>query len=549
MTAQTKFTDSYAGGFSDFDCWQAAVASGAYDPVMSTGANAVTPCILKNQLQEIKSTLSDLHVSAQHDMWQMAGGMSIFALGADYLWNKYKSSYDPYGLVNSGYSTQNNPATGLPYTATALGGSGGQVPVDASRNNWGIYGEALFPVLKNLELTGSLRYDSYAKVNSKFVFADNPGPDGVIPQIANADLGNTFNELTYKVSTRWTPFEHWLLRASYGTGFKAPTFSDIAGPLVFAGSTGGSYTCPFPGTSGCQPGSAQYDFVSGPNGLSGEQGLKPEKSKQWTIGTRWDPIKEVSLGADFWNVKIKHQILSQGIAEQVAFADPVTYAALFINPYVDPIGGFNTIAQKQIPFNGGEAKYQGLDWDANYRTDTSWGLFGAALSGTQIFQAKYTFGPGQAFLSSKGQYGPDQQVVFKTTIQAILNWTKGPWYNGLTGHYRSGYEDQSYLGGQPPNIFFQNPDGTPGELAPDFDRLHVGSYTTWDYQLAYTVGKGDKYNAWALPIKLVFGMTNMFDKKPPFSLQSGGGGNQVGYDGRYADVTGRAYYLRAEVRF
>ena len=59
-----------------------------------------------------------------------------------------------------------------------LGGPGGQVPVDASRNNWGVYSEALFPVLKNLEFTGSLRYDSYEKVNSKFVFATNPDANG-----------------------------------------------------------------------------------------------------------------------------------------------------------------------------------------------------------------------------------------------------------------------------------------------------------------------------------------------------------------------------------
>jgi len=180
---------------------------------------------------------------------------------------------------------------------------------------------SVFPVLKNLEFTGSLRYDSYEKVNSKFVFSTNPDANGNFQQIANADLGNTFNEVTYKISARWTPIEKVLIRGSYGTGFKAPTFGDIAGPLVFNGSTANSYTCPFPGTSGCIAGSAQYDLLAGPNGLSGDAGLKPEKSKQWVLGGRWDPIKEVSLGADFWNVKIKDQIhaLDAGLALGIGY--------------------------------------------------------------------------------------------------------------------------------------------------------------------------------------------------------------------------------------
>jgi iron complex outermembrane receptor protein len=203
-TAETKFTDTFAGGYTDSAGLNAAIAAGLYDPVAGTGANSVTPFILKQLYQKINSNLSDLHLTAQHDMWQMAGGKSIIAFGADYIWAKYKQNYGPYGLVGSGYDpVQNDPATGLPYTATAVGGPGGQVPVNASRNNWGIYSEALFPVLKNLEFTGSLRYDYYDKVNSKFVFSTTPDANGNYPQIANADLGNTFNDLTYKISARW----------------------------------------------------------------------------------------------------------------------------------------------------------------------------------------------------------------------------------------------------------------------------------------------------------------------------------------------------------
>ena len=47
--------------------------------------------------------------------------------------------------------------------------------------------------------------------------------------------------------------------------------------------------------------------------------LKPEKSTQFTFGARVDPLKNLSLGLDYWNVHIKDQIQSAGISEQTAF--------------------------------------------------------------------------------------------------------------------------------------------------------------------------------------------------------------------------------------
>jgi iron complex outermembrane receptor protein len=45
------------------------------------------------------------------------------------------------------------------------------------------------------------------------------------------------------------------------------------------------------------------------------------------------------------------------------------------------------------------------------------------------------------------------------------------------------------------------------------------------------------------------GMKNLFDKDPPLSLQNAGGGNQIGYDGRYADVIGRVIYIIGKYTF
>ena len=271
-------------------------------------------------------------------------------------------------------------------------------------------------------------------------------PPGCIDQLAPANLGNTFSDTTFKLSFRYTPIEMVSFRGSYGTGFKAPNLNDIAGALIFNGSTSGTYACPFPGSPGCLPGSAQYDLLAGPNGQSGSQGLKPEKSTQFGFGVRVDPLPQLSFALDYWTVKIKNQVESQGIAEQVAFNNPSPYTSLFVNPYLDP-AGFQTIALEQVPFNGGEAQYSGIDLNANYHVDLGFGRFNATWTGTYMLKQQYTDGPGLPELTDLGVYGPDQQVVFRIISNLELSLQTGGWVNTLMTHYKSGYRDATYSAG------------------------------------------------------------------------------------------------------
>ena len=527
-----KLTDTAAGGYLDFAQFNAAIAAGAYDPVMETGSSSIQGAILHSQFSATYSDITALTFNAQHKIFDMDGGASILSVGAEYDLTKYKTDYSNLILSQSGFSTQ---PSSLDYP---VGGNYGQVPFFASRDNWGLFGEWLFPILKNLNVTASARYDSYAKVYSSTVFSPNVDlATGLYDQVAPAKLGNTFDDVTFKLSARWTPLQWLSFRGSVGTGFRAPGLGDIAGALTFAGSTANSYACPFPGSVGCIPGSAQYDLVAGPNGTSGPTGLKPEKSTQYTFGVRFEPVSGLSLAFDYWYVKIKDQIESQGIAENVAYNNPQAYASLFINPYTDP-AGFQTIALEQVPFNGGEAKYSGIDWNFNYRLHSGIGLFGVDWTGTYMLKQTYTNGPGLPELTDLGQYGPDQQVVFRVTSQLRLSLQSGRWLNTLVAHYKSGYNDQAHTAGES-IVFLANPDGSIGTRT-DFGGLKISDFATLDFQTAYTLREN---------LDIAAGVTNLTGKMPPLSLQSGGGGNQAGYDGRYYDPTGRAYYVRVGYKF
>jgi iron complex outermembrane receptor protein len=326
-------------------------------------------------------------------------------------------------------------------------------------------------------------------------------------------------------------------RGSYGTGFKAPNLNDIAGALVYNGATAGTYGCPFPGSAGCQPGSGQYDLLLGPNGKSGSAGLKPETSRQFGFGVRVEPLSQLSIALDYWNVRIKNQVESQGIAEQVAFNNPSAYSSLFVNPYLDP-AKYQTIAFEQLPFNGGEAQYAGLDLNTNYQLDVGFGRFNASWTGTYMLKQQYTDFPGGPELTDLGVYGPDQQVVFRIISNLALSLKTGAWVNTLTTHYKSGYRDATYSAASG-TVYLAGPNGTLGAPV-DFGGLKVPSYTTFDWQTACDIESN---------IRLTAGVRNIGDKAPPLSLQTSGGGNAVGFDGRYYDPTGRTFYVRGDVKF
>jgi iron complex outermembrane receptor protein len=70
-------------------------------------------------------------------------------------------------------------------------------------------------------------------------------------------------------------------------------------------------------------------------------------------------------------------------------------------------------------------------------------------------------------------------------------------------------------------------------------KRRVSSYTTIDWQT----------KAFSKKFTLTAGVKNLFDIDPPFTIRNAGGGNQSGYDGRYADPLGRQIYLVGNYKF
>jgi iron complex outermembrane receptor protein len=529
-------TDLFNSGYGSYLATQALVASGAYNPIMGTGTGSLGSTSLNGATaSKTTSDLNVLHVGAQHDMFDLSGGTSILSLGTDFMHTHYVMAPSALEEEGSGFSTGGGlPAAGVDY---ALGTTAGLVPFDAARNNWGIYGEWLFPITKTFEATLSDRYDSYGRTYSKDIFSSSKNlATGLYDQLPNGNVGDNFNDNTYKASFRWAAADNLLFRGAVGTGFKAPNLSDLANPVKYSGPTTGTYACPFPGSVTCAAGTSQYSLLTGGNPLSGTAGLRPEKSNQWTLGFRVDPIKGLSIGADWWYTRIVNQVLPTGVNEQTAFANPAAYTNLFVNPYVTPTGA-HSIGFQELVTNGGVAHYQGIDWDVSYQTKTPIGNLSSSWSGTYMMKQDYTLSVDGAVQSDLGQYGADDAVVFRTQMRLVLSLQTGAFTNAVTANYKSGYKDEPYSAAQgviypASNIALNS--------AVAFAGLDIGSYTTFDIQSKYQYNKALTFTG---------GIKNLFDRDPPLSLVTIGGGNYVGFDGRYYDPTGRTFYVNGMYKF
>jgi len=92
-----------------------------------------------------------------------------------------------------------NPSASI-QTGDITGQGGNQLPEDAARSVESAYLEVNMPILHSLDVDAAVRYDHYQNV------------------------GSTVNP---KGSLKFQPVDWWLLRASAGSGFRAPSLTDV----------------------------------------------------------------------------------------------------------------------------------------------------------------------------------------------------------------------------------------------------------------------------------------------------------------------------------
>ena len=387
------------------------------------------------------------------------------------------------------------------------------------------------PVIRQLELNLSGRYDSYS---------------------------TGFSNFSPKAGFKFTPIQQLALRGTWSKGFRAPSFAEAGegGVIGFTaptppcivriehGATGNAETCTG-GNLYVGPQALGFNTATNPD-------LDPEKSRNFTIGFVAQPIRPLSFTFDYYNIK-KTDVITAGPLSQAAidafYARQPLPAGYSIVPYpIDPEfpNGIPVVAIVNGPYaNAASIKTTGFDVSVLFQQRFSPSVrFSSQLEATKIIKFDFkpcgdSGDPACAVQHYAGTVGP-----YALSSGAGTPAWRGNWSNSLefgratltaTTYYVSKYksigEDNSGAG--------TLDDCSNAVYTEDFCHTKkfiwtdlVGSYRFTDWVTGY------------------FNILNLFDKKAPIEP-----GNYAGAAANYnptwhqTGAIGRAWRIGANFSF
>ena len=355
-----------------------------------------------------------------------------------------------------------------------------------------VYAEVSVPVLEMLELTGAVRLDDYT------------------------GFGSTVNP---KFTARFSPTDWVMLRASYNTGFRVPSFNQIFNGVTESPNPGNNLTdpttCPAGGivnvTAGCG--------AITPNSLSGGNlNLGPETSEQYSAGIVFTPAAQFSASVDFWSIAVDDTIGSLTIAQLLANQSSFPGR-------VERTGGVITGLDLRAD-NIGSRRTQGLEVSLRGGVDAFGGVLTAGLDGTYLIKKREKFLPTAPF-------GPSLIGVFTYAGDLGLRWKHSAFINFAVDDVMLSFS-QIYRNGYKNNALPQS------ASRPDYN-ARVNAYVIYNMSAAVDIDER---------FRLTAGVRNVFDKDPPFAItydSNTGAGSS--WEPRVADPRGRSFTVAVEAKF
>jgi iron complex outermembrane receptor protein len=477
LYSEVKVKEDLKSGFPLYSKIMPLLDGGTIDPfgpnTDPTALAAAKATEFVGQDWSSKTSLTSLSGSASRGFFDLPGGPFSAAVGAEV--RRETFVYNPSAPIQTGDIT---------------GEGGNQLPENAARSVESAYVEVNMPFLHSLDGDAAVRYDHYQGV------------------------GSTVNP---KGSLKFQPVDWWLLRASVGSGFRAPSLTDLYAAQATSVTSNGTrdpIKCPTfdPNNPAC---SFQFSTVTG-----GNPNLKPEKSTTLTLGTVFQPVQNLSLGVDSFWIYLKNAIVVGGLPVATILQN-ATSATQFANLITRDANG-NIVFISQTNANLFKENVSGADIDLKYAFDLSdYGRISIVGDGTYY----YKFATQNPDGSWTGQIDKGlttvSGVISRWRHSLSLVYDVGPIDASLTQHFQKKYHDSAS------SITGAN--------------RYVSSYDTLDGQLSYHMNK-----AWTL----TFGMINIADTPPPYANYAASANNFVGgYDLSYGDPRGRFVYGRVGFQF
>jgi iron complex outermembrane receptor protein len=322
-----------------------------------------------------------------------------------------------------------------------------------------------------------------------------------------SDFGSTTNP---KIGLTWRPIDGITLRGSYGTSFRAPTFTEVS---TIAGGAG-----------------LYYDTLPGPSGnltgigiAGGNPGLRPETAKTWSVGGELKPafIPGLVATATYFHINYTNQI--QALRGTAGLLTNPLYAS-FVNLSPTPAqvtalvtSGLpinNTINTAVVQFiadgrrqNLGTSLVGGIDFGLNYNRQIGSVRLDGGINGSLFTEYKFRALPGAALTNVLNTIGFTQ----KFRMQADLGVAWGGLRTRATLNHLSGYGNNTV---------------TPVQ--------HVAAYNTVDLFVGYDISPH---------FTISVDTRNLFNVQPPFVDTT------RGYDPQSANPVPRIISVTAGVKF
>ncbi|MBL0770021.1 TonB-dependent receptor [Sphingopyxis sp. DHUNG17] len=427
---------------------------------------------------------------ADGPLLRLPGGEVRVAVGAEYR----REAYDYFTINDASFLTPDaSPFFGLP----------------GPRHVKSVYAELLVPIFgadnavpgfQKLDLTLAGRIEDY----NQFGRTENP-----------------------KLGVRWEPVDGIALRASYGTSFRAPLFSELIGETVAFYTT---LQVPDPTTT---------SGVANVIGLFGyAPNVQPERAKTWTAGFDIAPPSVPGLKASltYYDVDYRDRIGSASedylrfLVDREAFAGVVTEnpspdlvqgyfnSPLFFNPFGFAPGDIAAILDGRTR-NLSAERQRGIDFDLGYAPRVGSGMLDLGIAGTHIFSIKRQLTVGAPSIDVVGLYASPA----KWRLRGRAGWSEDGFSANAFVNYVEGYTNQTVI-----------------------PAARVSSWTTVDLTLAQQIGGTGGADGRGLT--LAFSVQNLFDRDPPF-VEVRSSTSALGYDPEKANPYGRTASIQATIRW
>jgi outer membrane receptor protein involved in Fe transport len=367
--------------------------------------------IAEDSIYKPKSSLSVL--SAQVDttnLFSLPAGPVGFAAIVEAGRQDYDLGTDPKAVTPYYFSWIDSPGIG-------------------HRMHWASGAELTAPIVTHVQLSLAARYDHF--------------------NYAGQDAGQG----TYNAGLEYRPIDTLLLRAAWGTGFRAPDLNYIYKGIGYVeGSDPDYYTCllddPDSDPSDCKDARFQVQ-------TSGSPKLRPETSDSYNFGFVWSPSHHFDISVDYFNVKMQNVVEDMEVDPILRNEAECRLGSQNINSPTcqDAIARVvrnsnGTIRYVIInPINIAQEKTSGIDLSAHASIDTSVGVFGMSASLTHVFTHTFVRFAGDVELN-KLAFDSDYYIP-RDKASASVNFATGQWRFNVDANYIShlpNYDEDAWVG-------------------------------------------------------------------------------------------------------